>query len=111
MVGRQPRPKLEDMTFDNYRSIISHGDSWQHFESIFGGNRARTTAKLKEIGALRNDVPLQARNHNEGSRNSRRSSKLAPKRESAVANCAGRNGPGGQPARFGAGHGIDTSAR
>ena len=47
---------LEDMTFDNYRSLISNGNNWPHFEAIFGGVRTRTSAKLKEIGDLRNDL-------------------------------------------------------
>jgi predicted transcriptional regulator len=47
---------LEDMTFDNYQSLISHGDNWPDLEPLFGGTRARTSGKLKEIGALRNDL-------------------------------------------------------
>jgi predicted transcriptional regulator len=47
---------LEEMTFDNYQSLISHGDNWAQFEPVFGGNRTRASAKLKEIGAIRNDV-------------------------------------------------------
>lgn len=47
---------LEDMTFDNYYSLVSHGDNWTYFEQVFGGTRARTSAKLKEIGAIRNDL-------------------------------------------------------
>jgi predicted transcriptional regulator len=47
---------LEDMTFDNYRSLICHGQNWHAFESAFGGTRTLISAKLKEIGALRNDL-------------------------------------------------------
>jgi predicted transcriptional regulator len=47
---------LEDMTFDNYQSLISHGDYWSDFELVFGGNRFRTSGKLKEIGGIRNDL-------------------------------------------------------
>ncbi|MDQ5937881.1 MAG: hypothetical protein QG574_5240 [Cyanobacteriota bacterium erpe_2018_sw_21hr_WHONDRS-SW48-000092_B_bin.40] len=47
---------LEQMTFDNYRSIICFGDHWSQFEPNFGGSRFTTSAKLKEIGELRNDV-------------------------------------------------------
>jgi predicted transcriptional regulator len=47
---------LEDMTFDNYQSLVSFGDNWGQFEPIFGGNRTRTSAKLKEIGEIRNDL-------------------------------------------------------
>jgi len=47
---------LEEMTFDNYQSLISHGEYWTYFEPIFGGTRTRTSAKLKEIGSVRNDI-------------------------------------------------------
>jgi predicted transcriptional regulator len=47
---------LEEMTFDNYHLLISHGDNWGQFEPLFGGTRTRTSAKLKEIGAIRNDL-------------------------------------------------------
>jgi predicted transcriptional regulator len=47
---------LEDMTFDNYQLLISHGENWAQFERLFGGTRTRTSAKLKEIGAIRNDL-------------------------------------------------------
>ena len=55
--GVEKVPKtLEDMTFDNYRMIISHGENWSKFEPILGGTRPRTAAKLKQIGDLRNDL-------------------------------------------------------
>jgi hypothetical protein len=47
---------LEDMTFDNYQSLISHGNYWRDFEPVFGGNRFRISGKLKEIGGIRNDL-------------------------------------------------------
>jgi len=47
---------LEEMTFDNYQSLVAHGESWPRFEPVFGGTRPRVTAKLKEIGAIRNDL-------------------------------------------------------
>jgi hypothetical protein len=47
---------LEEMTFDNYQVLVSHGDNWNFFEPVFGGNRTRTSGKLKEIGAIRNDL-------------------------------------------------------
>jgi predicted transcriptional regulator len=47
---------LEEMTFDNYQSLVSHGDNWAQFEPVFGGNRPRASAKLKEIAAVRNDL-------------------------------------------------------
>lgn len=45
---------LEEMTFDNYRTLITHTDSWSIFENIMGGNRARVGGKLKEVGEIRN---------------------------------------------------------
>lgn len=47
---------LEEMTFDNYQVLVSHGDSWVLLEPVFGGTRTRASAKLKEVGAIRNDL-------------------------------------------------------
>jgi len=47
---------LEEMTFDNYQSLVSYGDNWKELEPVFGGTRIRASAKLKEVGAIRNDV-------------------------------------------------------
>ena len=47
---------LEQMTFADYKTLIEHRDTWPQFEPVFGGTRSRTGAKLKEIGALRNDL-------------------------------------------------------
>jgi CBS domain-containing protein len=47
---------LEEMTFDNYQSLISFGDNWKQFERVLGGTRTRASGKLKEIGAIRNDL-------------------------------------------------------
>lgn len=47
---------LEDMTFDNYQSLISHGENWTDFATVFGGTRTRTSGKLKEIGEIRNSL-------------------------------------------------------
>ncbi|MFA6244705.1 MAG: CBS domain-containing protein [Candidatus Hydrogenedentales bacterium] len=47
---------LEEMTFDNYQSLVSHGENWADFEPVLGGTRTRTSGKLKEIGAIRNDL-------------------------------------------------------
>jgi predicted transcriptional regulator len=47
---------LEEMTFDNYQSLVSHTENWTNLESVFGGTRTRTSAKLKEVGAIRNDL-------------------------------------------------------
>jgi predicted transcriptional regulator len=47
---------LEEMTFDNYQVLVSHGDTWPLLEPVLGGTRIRASAKLKEVGALRNDL-------------------------------------------------------
>jgi hypothetical protein len=47
---------LENMTFDNYQTLISHSESWPEFEPMFGATRTRASAKLKEIGTIRNDL-------------------------------------------------------
>jgi predicted transcriptional regulator len=47
---------LEEMTFGNYESLISHSDTWSHFEPIFGGARVRVSSRLKEVGSIRNDL-------------------------------------------------------
>ncbi len=45
---------LEEMTFDNYQSLISHSETWKELECVFGGTRTRVSAKLREIGDIRN---------------------------------------------------------
>lgn len=47
---------LEDMSFDNYQSMISHGENWKELEPVFGGTRTRVSGKLKQIGEFRNDL-------------------------------------------------------
>jgi predicted transcriptional regulator len=47
---------LEDMSFGDYQSLVSHGDNWKELESVFGGNRIRVSGKLKEVGDIRNDL-------------------------------------------------------
>lgn len=47
---------LEGMTFDNYQTLIANKENWVDFELILGGTRTRTSAKLKEIGTIRNDL-------------------------------------------------------
>jgi CBS domain-containing protein len=47
---------LEDMTFDNYQTLVSNGRNWAYFEPVFGATRPRTSGKLKEIGGIRNDL-------------------------------------------------------
>jgi CBS domain-containing protein len=47
---------LRDMTFANYIMLISNGKNWPKFEPILGGNRARMSAKLKQVADLRNAI-------------------------------------------------------
>jgi len=47
---------LEDMSFGDYQSLVSHGENWKDLEPVFSGNRIRVSAKLKEVGAIRNDL-------------------------------------------------------
>lgn len=57
LYGAENVPKsLEGMTFDNYKTIITHGENWPKFESILGSNRTRIAAKLKQLCDLRNDL-------------------------------------------------------
>jgi CBS domain-containing protein len=53
--GKVPT-SLEEMTFDNYQSLVAREETWHEFEPVFGGTRTRTSAKLKEVGAIRNDL-------------------------------------------------------
>jgi len=47
---------LEEMTFDNYKTIISNKDNWKIFESTFGGTRQAFMTKFTRIAELRNDI-------------------------------------------------------
>lgn len=55
-----PPDALEDMTFHDYKQIISDGRNWELFAPAFGGandyQRRLTGSRLKDIGDLRNDV-------------------------------------------------------
>jgi len=47
---------LEEMTFDNYKNIITNSDLWSEFEPVFRGNPKLVSRRLREIGDIRNDV-------------------------------------------------------
>lgn len=47
---------LEEMTFEDYRMLVSFGATWASFEPVFGTVRTRVSGKLKEVGEIRNDV-------------------------------------------------------
>lgn len=48
--------QLHDMTFNDYIQIVGDGRRWPHFEPCFGGNRARTRAKLEQLRDIRNVI-------------------------------------------------------
>ena len=54
--GKKLPTRLEEMTFNDYRQVVCHGDNWDKFEPAFGGTRERTGARLKPVCDLRNDV-------------------------------------------------------
>jgi len=47
---------LDEMEFGDYISIITHGDNWQHFEPLLGGDRIRTRAMLIKQCDIRNVI-------------------------------------------------------
>lgn len=53
---RKMPTRMEDMTFDDYISLIRHGDNWSRFRDILGGTRERAQARLEPVRNLRNDV-------------------------------------------------------
>lgn len=55
-MGR-PLPRvLDDLTFEDYRSLLGSKDNWTHFMPIFGGTRALTSARLDRVRGIRNKV-------------------------------------------------------
>ncbi len=74
---------LENMTFDNYQSLVAHNENWSHFEPVFGGTRNRCSAKLKEIGVIRNDFVPFRRDHPGRSRDISKPSELDLKQDQA----------------------------
>jgi CBS domain-containing protein len=53
--GTAPQ-KLEEMSFEDYRSIITSGQNWPLFENVLGHNRDLVSAKLERLRSIRNDV-------------------------------------------------------
>lgn len=47
---------LAEMTFEDYRTLVSFGATWELFEPVFGTARPRVSGKLKEVGEIRNDT-------------------------------------------------------
>jgi len=53
--GNVPQ-SLVQMSFEDYRTIVSHGENWPRFASVLGANRVRISVRLNEIAQLRNDI-------------------------------------------------------
>ena len=45
---------LEDMTFHDYQTLVTHGDTWPRFAPFLGGNQALVRGKVKISGDIRN---------------------------------------------------------
>ncbi len=53
---KEPPKTLSDMTFEDYRSIVTAKPNWEFFRGILGANRDLAAAKLEQIRKIRNDV-------------------------------------------------------
>ncbi|MGE3834542.1 MAG: CBS domain-containing protein [Acidimicrobiia bacterium] len=51
-----PPERLREMTFEDYRSIVSAKDNWHFFDGVLGRNRELVASKLEQIRRIRNDV-------------------------------------------------------
>lgn len=47
---------LEEMTFNDYLTILKFKGFWQKFKNTFGGSYAMACAKLDPLPNLRNDI-------------------------------------------------------
>lgn len=54
--NRRMPSRLVEMSFDEYRTIVTARDNWPLFEEAFGGNRAFVSAKLSQVGRIRNEL-------------------------------------------------------
>ncbi len=46
--------EIEDMTFDNYKVLVSRGETWRVFQPLLGSTAPRVRAKLESVGVIRN---------------------------------------------------------
>ncbi|HEX8693089.1 MAG TPA: CBS domain-containing protein [Longimicrobium sp.] len=53
---RQVPEKLDEMSFEDLRSLVISGKNWKYFEGTLGQNRALISSKLERIRVLRNQV-------------------------------------------------------
>lgn len=54
--GTDPPATVEEMTFEDYRTLIISKKNWGHFAGVIGSNREIVGAKLQRIGKIRNRV-------------------------------------------------------
>jgi CBS domain-containing protein len=47
---------LSEMTFEDYRSIVTAKGNWEFFRGVLGANKDLAGAKLKQIRKIRNDI-------------------------------------------------------
>jgi len=53
----RPLPtSLQQLTFDEYRSLISANKNWRHFDGVLGRNRALVNSKLEVARRIRNQI-------------------------------------------------------
>lgn len=48
--------RLEDMSFEEYRTIISAKENWPHFEGVLGRSRELVASKLARVRDIRNSI-------------------------------------------------------
>jgi CBS domain-containing protein len=48
--------RLDEMSFEDLRSIVTSGKNWEFFQGTLGNNRALISSKLERIRVLRNKV-------------------------------------------------------
>jgi CBS domain-containing protein len=53
--GKAPE-NLQEMSFEDYRSIIICGQNWPLFTNVLGNNRDLVSTKLERLRSIRNDV-------------------------------------------------------
>src|SRR5439155_15448911 len=54
---KRPAPsRLAELTFEDYRTIVSAKDNWRFFEGVLGRSRELVASKLELVRKVRNDV-------------------------------------------------------
>jgi CBS domain-containing protein len=52
----RPVPRLQEMSFDDYRAIVATKENWTLFEAVLGKNRNLVLSKLENIRKIRNEA-------------------------------------------------------